>query len=362
MICLNMIVKNEAKNMPRCLQSVKDVVDYYVIDDTGSSDNTAELIKEIMDGYGIKGEIFHTPWQNFGYNREQALRHVDGKADYCLILDADSALHYEDKAIFDNLTADAYMIEWRAGSMVYRLPTLFNIKRCEWHWRGAVHNYLAGNGKSENLDGVRVEYIPGGGAKSHGLSSKDKFLRDAKLLEEELKEKPNDPRTTFYLAQSYRDAKNFQLAYKYYNKRIALGGWVEEVYEAMYQAAKCKNEAEAVFALDDFLAAYNYRPSRAEPLHEIARHYRQTKMYSLAYSFAKTGVTIPCPSDILFVQRDVYEWRLLDELAIAAYWTGRYKESEELCDKLLSDSKLPEREIERVKQNRDYARRELAKQ
>jgi len=357
MICLNMIVKDEAKNMPRCLESVKDVVGYYVIDDTGSSDNTVELIKES----GIKGEIFHTPWQNFGYNREQALRHADGKADYCLILDADCTLHYKDNA-FDNLTADAYMIEWRAGSMSYRLPTLLNIKRCEWHWHGAVHNYLKGNGKLENLDGIWVEPIVGGGAKSHGLSSRDKFLRDAKLLEEELKEKPNDPRTTFYLAQSYKDAKKFQLAYKYYNKRIALKGWAEEVYEAMYQAAVCKREAEAVFALDEFLAAYNYRPSRAEPLHEIARYYRKTKMYSLAYLFAKVGVTIPYPSDRLFVHRDVYEWRLLDELSIAAYWTGRYKESEELCDRLLSEGKLPEREIERVKQNREYARRELAKQ
>ena len=49
-------------------------------------------------------------------------------------------------------------------------------------------------------------------------------------------------------------------------------------------------------------------------------------------------------------------------MAISAYWTGKYKESEELCDKLLSEGKLPEREIERVKQNRGYARRELAEQ
>lgn len=355
-ICLNMIVKDEAKNMPRCLESVKDIVDYYIINDNGSKDGTPKIIKKIMDGYGINGEVYSSPWVNFGHNREEALQRVylDGRWDYALIVDADSPLHYED-GVFDNLSADSYLIEWHCGSVTYKLSTLLSLKK-EWHWKGVVHNYITGNGRTGTvLNGVWVEAIIGGGAKSHGLTSQEKFLKDAKLLEEELEKNPNDKRSRFYLAQSYRNAGKPALAYKNYMRRVALGGWVEEVYMAMYHGAICKWKAEWVFPLDDFLAAYNYRPSRAEPLYQIAKYYRQTKMYSLAYLFAKMGVTIPCPKDIMFIEKSVYEWRLLDELSIAAYWIGRYEESLELCDGLLVNPNLPELEVDRVKKNREFA-------
>lgn len=359
-ICLNMIVKDEAKNMPRCLESIKDVVDHYLINDNGSSDNTPKLIKQIMDGYGIAGEVYSSPWVSFGHNREEALQRVyqDGRWDYCLFMDADSTLHYTD-GVFSNLTADCYLAEWRLGSIAYKMPFLLSLRR-EWHWKGVVHNYVTGNGKTkEALDGVWLEVVAGGGAKSHGLTSEEKFLKDARLLEEELKKNPADARSRFYLAQSYRDAGKQALAYKNYMKRVALGGWPEEVYMAMYYGAICKWTVEWVFPLDDFLAAYNYRPLRSEPLYQIAKYYRQTKMYSLAYLFAEIGVTIPYPKDALFVEKNTYEWALLDELSISAYWTGKYSESLELCDRLLANPSLPEHEVNRVKANREFAIRKI---
>ena len=63
-ICLNMIVKNETKNIKRLFKSLYDVIDYYVIHDTGSTDGTPELIKKIMNNYDISGEIFHEKWKN----------------------------------------------------------------------------------------------------------------------------------------------------------------------------------------------------------------------------------------------------------------------------------------------------------
>jgi glycosyltransferase involved in cell wall biosynthesis len=72
-ICLNMIVKNEAKVLPRLLRSVKDYIDYYVIVDTGSTDQTIDLIQQEMSEYGIEGEVHQREWVNFGVNRQQAL-------------------------------------------------------------------------------------------------------------------------------------------------------------------------------------------------------------------------------------------------------------------------------------------------
>ena len=98
-ICLNMIVRNEAKNIKRLLNSVKDSIDYYVICDTGSTDDTPKIIEETMQGYGIPGEIHYHDWKNFGHNRTLALyaatlalfekRH---DCDRILVIDADEII------------------------------------------------------------------------------------------------------------------------------------------------------------------------------------------------------------------------------------------------------------------------------
>ena len=103
-ICLNMIVKNETKNIKRLFKSLYDVIDYYVIHDTGSTDGTQQLIKEVMDSYGISGEIIEEEWVNFGVNRQKALESVLNskyKSDYLLWIDADEELVYKmNKLIF----------------------------------------------------------------------------------------------------------------------------------------------------------------------------------------------------------------------------------------------------------------------
>src|SRR3972149_12094275 len=91
-ICLTMIVKNESKIITRCLDSVINYIDYWVICDTGSSDNTIEIIIDYFKDR-IKGELYAIPWQDFGYNRSQAVKLSRGKADYLLLMDADMILH-----------------------------------------------------------------------------------------------------------------------------------------------------------------------------------------------------------------------------------------------------------------------------
>ena len=76
-ICLNMIVKDEKDVICRCLASVKPVIDYWVIVDTGSSDGTQEIIRAFMKE--IPGELHERPWINFGHNRNEALELAKGK-------------------------------------------------------------------------------------------------------------------------------------------------------------------------------------------------------------------------------------------------------------------------------------------
>ncbi len=80
-----MIVKNEAENLPRCLGSVRDVVNEMIVLDTGSTDETVA----IAQSFGA--QVHHFPWNNsFSDARNEALKYVIG--DWILVLDADEVL------------------------------------------------------------------------------------------------------------------------------------------------------------------------------------------------------------------------------------------------------------------------------
>ena len=116
-ICLNMILKNESKIITRLLKSVLPIIDSYCICDTGSTDNTIELIESFFADKNIKGKIVNEPFRDFGYNRTFALKQCLGmpNADYLLLMDADMVFLFDpsfDISLFkENLKQkDAYYI------------------------------------------------------------------------------------------------------------------------------------------------------------------------------------------------------------------------------------------------------------
>ena len=102
-----------------------------------------------------------------------------------------------------------------------------------------------------------------------------------------------------------------------------------------------------------YLRAWEYRPSRAEPLHDIAVHYRENGRYVLGHLFAQRAAQIPCPpEDALFINPEVYHFRALDEQAVCAARIGSPAEAQELCDRLLTLPGLPEEDRVRIAANR----------
>ena len=91
-LCLNMIVKNESKVIIRMLESVLPIIDHYCICDTGSTDDTIELIETFFKKNSIPGKIVKEPFKNFEYNRNYSLQACYYFSDYVLLLDADMVL------------------------------------------------------------------------------------------------------------------------------------------------------------------------------------------------------------------------------------------------------------------------------
>ena len=369
-ICLNMIVKNETPVLARLFDSVKDVISYYVIVDTGSTDNTPAYIKEWMDNAGIPGEVHCHEWVNFGHNRSQALEYAyqSKQADWALFIDADEELAFSDPLFYQKLQPGvSYGLEKHHNQLRYQLMNLVDISQTRWRWQGVVHEYLEfieGSKIRAVLPDAWIIYHAGEGVRSRGISEQQKYMNDANLLEAELQKHPDDCRSCFYLAQSYRDAGYLEKAYETYLHRATMAGWPEENFVAQCCAGKLAVQLNKPYTeiLEVLLKAYEMRPSRgAEPLHLLAEYCRNKNLFAQAYMFAKTGSQIPYPADMLFVPQDIYSWRIFDELAVAAYWVGHYQECRVVCENLLQLN-LPVKEAERIQKNLDYATQKLAEE
>src|SRR5260370_21502412 len=105
-----------------------------------------------------------------------------------------------------------------------------------------------------------------------------------------------------------------------------------------------------------YLTAYQFRPQRAEPLHQLARYHRERREFALAYLFARQAAAIPRPADLLFVDDDVYRWRSLDELGAAAWWVGALSEGRQAIERLIAEGNVPESERPRVDANLRFYR------
>src|SRR3972149_447140 len=135
-LCLNMIVKNEAKVIERCLKTVRPLIDYWVIVDTGSTDGTQKIIADFLEG--IPGELHERPWVNFEHNRNEALRFAKTRGDYILFIDADEQLIYSNEFVQPVLDRDFYYIVTDHGGSKYKRIQLVS-SRLDWTWKGGLY-------------------------------------------------------------------------------------------------------------------------------------------------------------------------------------------------------------------------------
>ena len=285
-LCLNMIVKDEAHIIKDTLTKLCKTIkfDYYVICDTGSTDNTISAITSFFKGV-IPGEIHQHEWENFGHNRTLALKAAYKKTDYVLIFDADDYIH--GNFVLPDLCLDAYMLKFGNSTNAYERMCLVK-NDIIWEYRGVLHEYIST--KSEiNSGTITGEYYVVSGRTSSRNNDPNKYTRDAEILEKGYYDSlKNDDglhnRYSYYCANSYLDAGNKEKAIEWYKTTLTCNGWFDEKYNSCLQLYNLTNQ------IDYLVESYNYNPKRVEGIFYIIRHYTCKGMYSIAmayYNFIK---------------------------------------------------------------------------
>ena len=323
-VCLNMIVKNESSIITRLFDSVLPIIDCYCICDTGSTDDTVQVITEYFNKKNITGKVFIEPFRNFSYNRNVALQECIGMSDFVLLLDADMILKV------NNFTKD--MLFGYDNFKIFQGTESFHYKNIrivanngKYKYEGVTHECIDPPPNSKTLifnkNAIFINDIGDGGSKS------DKFERDIILLTEGIVNYPTNTRYHFYLAQSLHDIGRYEEAIVYYKKRIVFGGWKVEVWYSYYRIGLCFAKLNKMAdAVEYWLEGYEYYPQRLEGLHQLLQHYRKNSKHKLGNIIYQTTKQILEQNNdrqnYLFLNNDVYTYKLHYEYTIIACYLG----------------------------------------
>jgi len=338
-LCLNMIVKDEEHIITKTFDNLFSYLhfDYWVISDTGSSDNTKQVIIDYFKMKNIPGELVEHKWSDFGTNRTLALQSAFNKSDYLFIFDADDSIHGDFK-LPSRLTFDKYDLQFGKG-FTYVRPLLIN-NRLQWKWVGVLHEYLTAISFNIKTSSISGEYYLESG--KSGARSKDpnKYLKDAEILAkgfQEEKDRGLANRYAFYCAQSYKDAGNINKSIEWYEKVLTLNNWSQEKFYSCYQLGELyKFKDDYTNSLKYFTKSIEYDPERIEGIVNAVEYYYSKSQHSMVNLFYKNYKNYKHNlENKLFLFEDKYNDKLEFFNSISSFYVQDKDSGYECCKKIL---------------------------
>lgn len=392
---------NESKIIERNLSAALPVLDAICACVNGS-DNTQEVVQNFGAARKIPTKVERHVWKHFAHNRTLSFQTMvafikelgwEPQDVYGLLLDADMILEVGPAFQKQDLTHASYSLT-QENSYSHLAYDNVRLIRCDLPWICGItwtHEcwYAKGQGWKALLRTLTINDLGDGGSKEN------KFLRDVKLLTEELKEEPNNDRCVFYLANSHKNLGHLEEAIAYYRQRIGMSGPPDELWYSRYMIGECcavmaerasskasellkevrglegkaeaakKEEAAAKeresrekqdLAASAYLDAYEFLPRRAESLYGLSHMYRVVGRNALGFLYAEAGEKIPYPAGGgLFVEKPVYTYKFAEEKSITGYYVAEKRQQGfAAADFLIHSTKVPERVKDLAQKNISY--------
>ena len=366
-LALNFICKDESPVIENMLESAKDIVDLIVVNDTGSTDGTQQIIKNFGEKYGIPTYVFERPFDDFENSRNHAMqklrdvvKELNWNADqvHGFWFDCDETLVIDSKFNKEQFTKDLYMINTYIGQMKYTRNTFFKVSK-PFRWYGPVHEFIVcddQNITSGLAENIHVDVKMTGNSWLGDIA--EKYASHSYKLEAYINKNRQDPRWIFYTAQSWHDAasikdnkeeneERLRRSMKYYRERVSrTDGYAEEIFYAQYRVGTIMRILEEPWHLThmELLKAYQIEPLRGESIKVIIDHYLQMGDWNMAYLYTKFAKTTfhgknPYPTRLLFVDEATYIWRFAEAHAAASFYTGRMDEAKQTYQEIVNLTK-----------------------
>ena len=339
-ICLNMIVKNESHVIVKTLNNLCDKINfsYWVICDTGSTDNTKELITDFFKEKNIPGELVEHEWKDFGHNRTVALESAYNKTDLLFIFDADDEI-VGDLVLPHTYEHDGYTFNF-GNDVVYIRPLLIN-NRKRWRFVGVLHEYIACSENSTPHKNIEGNYYIVSGRTGNRSQNPNKYFDDANILKKAHYDVVQSDyglscRYAFYCAQSYKDSGYMDEAIEWYKKCLDLNMWLQEKYVSAYAIGNLymtKNDMKN--ALKYWYKTIEYDPERIEgiinAINYLTKEGEHLIVNALYHRFKKYNKKL---TEKLFMVDACYKDQLEYNNAISAFYANDKESGYECCKKI----------------------------
>ena len=366
-LALNFICKDESPVIGNMLESAKGIVDLIVVNDTGSTDGTQQIIKDFGAKHNIPTYVFERPFDDFENSRNHAMqklrdvvKELNWNADqvHGFWFDCDETLVIDSKFNKAQFTKDLYMINTYIGQMKYTRNTFFKVSK-PFRWYGPVHEFIVcdeQNITSGLAENIHVDVKMTGNSWMGDIA--EKYASHSYKLEAYINKNRQDPRWIFYTAQSWHDAasikdnkeeneERLRRSLKYYRERVSrTDGYAEEIYYAQYRIGTIMRILDEPWHLThmELLKAYQIDPLRGESIKVIIDHYLQMGEWNMAYLYSKFAKTTfhgknPYPTRLLFVDEATYVWKFAEAHAAAAFYTGRMDEAKQTYQEIVNITK-----------------------
>ncbi len=357
------MVKNEKKRILVSLKSLlrsesehssRNYVDAIVIFDTGSIDNTLEIITNFAEENKINLYMIKGDFVDFSFSRNVMLDYAATKdINLLLLLDCNDELKNGES--FKNFTQqhvdtpyNCYLLcqQWFHGGW----DKYFNVRlirnKANIRYKGVVHEYI-----NSPVDPAQVFkhnenftfYLYQDRTQDDDKTSK-RFVRDKEMLYAEYLREPTDPRTVFYLAQTCGCLGQLEEAL-YYNRirKEMKNSFPEEIFHSSLREGDLRIKLEHSWGdtLVSYMNAAEILPDRVEPYLCIAKYYRGKDMWDLAYSFIRIACEKEYPMNyLLFVDKKAYDYERWHELGRIGFYARKFKEGKMGCEKAIENSNL----------------------
>ena len=315
---LCIMVKNGGEQFESMLKDNLPFFDRWTILDTGSTDNTIEIINRVLVGKK-KGQLYQEPFINFRDSRNRCLDLAESSCKFITMLDDTYVITGELRNFLNEVRGDqrssSFSLFIHSDDTIYGSNRIIKIKS-GLRYVHRIHEVITNKNNINIVIPDEVVFIQDRRFDYMEKRTNDRKKLDLKLLFEEVEENPDEPRSYYYLAQTYNILEDYEKAFYYFTKRVEFSnsGFNQERVDALFESARIANfklnkpwaECEELYN-----KCYKADESRPESLYFIGIHYYLENNYKKAFDYFKKAFIIGFPTHCQYSLKPTLSYHFL---------------------------------------------------
>jgi len=299
---LCIMVKNGGPQFEKMLLDNMPFFDRWTILDTGSTDDTIEIINRVLVGKK-KGQLFQEPFINFRDSRNRCLELAGKTCKFITMLDDTYVIEGKLREFLNEVRGDqrsnSFTLYIKSDDTIYGSNRIIKSKS-ELRYVHRIHEVISDKNNINIVIPKEISLIDDRRFDYMEKRTMERKQLDLKLLFEEVEENPHDPRAYYYLAQTYNLLEDYEKSFYYFTKRAEFtnSGFVQERVDALFESARIANfklnkpwsECEELYN-----KCYKADESRPEALYFIGVHYYLENNFNKALGYFKKAFEIGFP-------------------------------------------------------------------